>query len=97
MVATAVDPGWVATKMGGPGAPDDLVEGAGAQAWLAVSDDAAAPASGGTSSTKHPRETHPAVRDESFQDGLLEACAHLSGLRIPPAPEPAQPGVIGGR
>ena len=29
VLSNAVDPGWVATKMGGPGAPDDLVPGFG--------------------------------------------------------------------
>jgi NAD(P)-dependent dehydrogenase (short-subunit alcohol dehydrogenase family) len=91
MLATAVDPGWVATKMGGPGAPDDLVEGAETQAWLAVSDDAAARASGRYFFHKHPRDTHPSVRDEAFQNGLLEACAKVSGVRIPSAPDSPRP------
>src|SRR3954454_6441500 len=33
--AHAVDPGWVPTRMGGPGAPDDLELGHRTQAWLA--------------------------------------------------------------
>ena len=37
--SNAVDPGWVPTRMGGPGAPDDLVLGHRTQTWLAVSDD----------------------------------------------------------
>lgn len=37
--SNAVDPGWVPTKMGGPGAPDDLQKGFETQAWLAVSND----------------------------------------------------------
>ncbi len=37
--ANAVDPGWVPTKMGGQGAPDDLQKGYETQVWLAVSDD----------------------------------------------------------
>src|SRR5260370_36170789 len=36
--SNSVDPGWVATKMGGPRAPGDLAEGAVTQAWLAGSD-----------------------------------------------------------
>jgi NAD(P)-dependent dehydrogenase (short-subunit alcohol dehydrogenase family) len=32
----AVDPGWVPTRMGGPGAPDDLVAGHRTQVWLAT-------------------------------------------------------------
>ena len=41
-----VDPAGCATKMGGAGAPDDLDSGAETQAWLAVSDDPAAEATG---------------------------------------------------
>lgn len=44
--ANALDPGWVPTKMGGAGAPDDLEKGHQTQAWLAASDDAEAKVSG---------------------------------------------------
>ena len=44
--SNAVDPGWVATKMGGAGAPDDFESGGETQAWLAVSEAPAAEASG---------------------------------------------------
>jgi NAD(P)-dependent dehydrogenase (short-subunit alcohol dehydrogenase family) len=44
--SNAVDPGWVATKMGGTGAPDDLDKGAETQAWLAVGNDNNAKVSG---------------------------------------------------
>src|ERR1700677_3282324 len=39
VLSNAVNPGWVPTKMGGAGAPDDLSQGSDTQAWLAVSDD----------------------------------------------------------
>ena len=42
VVSSAVDPGWVPTKMGGAGAPDDLEQGYLTQTWLAVSDERAA-------------------------------------------------------
>jgi NAD(P)-dependent dehydrogenase (short-subunit alcohol dehydrogenase family) len=44
--ANTVDPGWVPTKMGGRGAPDDLRKGYETQAWLAVSNDEKARVSG---------------------------------------------------
>ncbi|RYY54534.1 MAG: SDR family NAD(P)-dependent oxidoreductase, partial [Chitinophagaceae bacterium] len=44
--ANAVDPGWVPTKMGGTGAPDDLEQGYQTQVWLATSDEPAAKVSG---------------------------------------------------
>ena len=47
VLSNAVDPGWVPTKMGGPGATDDLEQGHLTQTWLAVSEDPAAKVSGG--------------------------------------------------
>jgi NAD(P)-dependent dehydrogenase (short-subunit alcohol dehydrogenase family) len=38
VLANALEPGWVATKMGGPGAPDDMTQAPDTQVWLAVSD-----------------------------------------------------------
>jgi NAD(P)-dependent dehydrogenase (short-subunit alcohol dehydrogenase family) len=46
VLSNAVEPGWVPTKMGGAGAPDDLDRGDETQAWLAVSDEPAARVSG---------------------------------------------------
>jgi NAD(P)-dependent dehydrogenase (short-subunit alcohol dehydrogenase family) len=40
--SNALEPGWVATRMGGPGAPDDLDQGHRTQVWLAVGDGPAA-------------------------------------------------------
>ncbi|MGH7048764.1 MAG: SDR family oxidoreductase [Stellaceae bacterium] len=37
VLSNAVDPGWVPTKMGGAGAPDDLEMGHQTQTWLAAS------------------------------------------------------------
>ena len=81
--SNAVEPGWVATKMGGPGAPDDLSQGAATQAWLAVSNDPAAQVSGGYFYHKQPREPHPAVNDIALQDKLLIICRTLSGVVLP--------------
>jgi NAD(P)-dependent dehydrogenase (short-subunit alcohol dehydrogenase family) len=39
VLSNALEPGWVPTKMGGPGAPDDLSLAPVTQVWLAVSDD----------------------------------------------------------
>ena len=46
VLVNAVDPGWVATKMGGPSASDDLVSGYVTQVWLATSDDPQAKVTG---------------------------------------------------
>jgi NAD(P)-dependent dehydrogenase (short-subunit alcohol dehydrogenase family) len=83
VLSNAVDPGWVPTRMGGRGAPDDLSLGALTQAWLAVSDDAAARVSGGYFHHQKPRDVHPAARDVGFQERLLAYCASLTGVTLP--------------
>jgi len=81
--SNSVSPGWVATKMGGPGAPDDLAAGSLTQAWLAVSDDPAAQVSGAFLFHQQVRSAHPAVTDHAFQDALLEAFERLTGDALP--------------
>ena len=76
--SNAVDPGWVPTAMGGPGAPDDLRLGHLTQEWLATSDDAEARSSGGYWFHQRLRTPHPAVRDSHFQDSLLAALARFT-------------------
>jgi NAD(P)-dependent dehydrogenase (short-subunit alcohol dehydrogenase family) len=83
VLSNALEPGWVATKMGGPGAPDDLDAAPRTQAWLAVSDDAAARVSGQYFYHMKPRPTHPAADDPDVQDRLLDACERLSGIALP--------------
>lgn len=92
VVSTSVSPGWVETKMGGAGAPDDLDAASLTQAWLAVSDDEAASRSGAMFYHQEPilrpgeggaRALHPAVQDEAFQDDLLAALAGLTGTELP--------------
>ncbi|HEY1944231.1 MAG TPA: SDR family NAD(P)-dependent oxidoreductase [Roseiarcus sp.] len=78
--ANAVEPGWVATRMGGANAPDDLDQAHRTQAWLAVSDDPGARVSGQYFFHMRPRQTHPSVHDADLQDRLIDACAALSGV-----------------
>ncbi|WP_333774029.1 SDR family NAD(P)-dependent oxidoreductase [Streptomyces sp. IBSBF 3136] len=80
--SNAVDPGWVPTKMGGPGAPDDLELGHRTQEWLAASDDPEALTSGGYWYHRRRRQPHPAVHDEVFQDRLLHALAQETGTAL---------------
>ena len=82
VVSSAVDPGWVPTKMGGPGAPDDLGLGHLTQEWLATSEDADAQASGGYWHHQRRLEPHPSVGDRQFQDRLLAALARFTGTSI---------------
>ena len=80
--SNAVDPGWVPTRMGGPGAPDDLRLGHLTQEWLATSDDPGARSSGGYWFHQRLRTPHAAVRDSRFQDRLLEALAGFTGVPL---------------
>lgn len=78
--SNAVDPGWVPTKMGGKGAPDDLKKGYETQVWLSASNDAAAKVSGNY--FHHQRVTHhnPEADDVSLQETFLSLCEELTGV-----------------
>ena len=82
VLSNALEPGWVATKMGGPGAPDDLLQGAITQAWLAASDDAAANVTGGYFFHQKPKTVSPNARRENLQDALFDACRKLTGVGL---------------
>jgi NAD(P)-dependent dehydrogenase (short-subunit alcohol dehydrogenase family) len=82
VLSNAVDPGWVPTRMGGAGAPDELRLGHLTQEWLATSDDPAALTSGGYWFHQHREKPHSAVRDERFQNGLLDRLADITGERL---------------
>jgi NAD(P)-dependent dehydrogenase (short-subunit alcohol dehydrogenase family) len=81
-LSNSVDPGWVPTRMGGPGAPDDMRLGHLTQEWLATSDDPEAQTSGGYWYHQRLRTPHPAVHDEGFQDALLSALARHTGVPL---------------
>lgn len=85
VLANAVTPGWVATRMGGAGAPDSLEEGPKTQAWLAVSDDPAALVSGRFFYHQQEQAPQPAAFDPALQDGFLAECARISGVVLPAA------------
>jgi NAD(P)-dependent dehydrogenase (short-subunit alcohol dehydrogenase family) len=82
VLSNAVEPGWVATKMGGPGAPDDLAAAPVTQAWLAAGRDPAALVTGGYWYHQRRRDAHPAAHDESFQNQLIECCRSLTGADL---------------
>jgi NAD(P)-dependent dehydrogenase (short-subunit alcohol dehydrogenase family) len=83
VLSNALEPGWVATKMGGPGATDDLDAGHRTQVWLAVSNDPAATVTGEYFFHMQRRKPHPATGDIKRQDELLAACRRFSGIELP--------------
>lgn len=82
VLSNAVDPGWVPTRMGGRGAPDDLTMGHLTQTWLAVSGDPAARVSGRY--WYHRKDQKPAAdaMDPGFQDRLMARLGGLTGLSL---------------
>jgi NAD(P)-dependent dehydrogenase (short-subunit alcohol dehydrogenase family) len=81
--SNALEPGWVATKMGGAGATDDLDEGHRTQVWLAASDDPDAMVTGKYFYHRKVRTPNPSARDTDRQEELLAACQRFSGVELP--------------
>jgi NAD(P)-dependent dehydrogenase (short-subunit alcohol dehydrogenase family) len=82
VLSNAVDPGWVATKMGGASAPDDFEEGYLTQTWLAVSEDPAATVSGRYWHHRRPLPPAKEVEDPVFQDQLSARLAEMTGVSL---------------
>ena len=72
----AVDPGWVPTEVGGPGASDDLALAHVTQVWLATTADPEALVSGRYWHHQTTEKPHPAV-----QDGRIPGCAPVIARR----------------
>jgi NAD(P)-dependent dehydrogenase (short-subunit alcohol dehydrogenase family) len=82
VLSNAVDPGWVPTKMGGAGAPDDLELGHLTQTWLAASEDPAANVTGRYWHHRQPQTPASEALDREFQDQLLSRLAELTGVTL---------------
>ena len=80
VLSNAVDPGWIATKMGGANAPGDLESGAATQVWLAESEEPAAKFSGSLFHRHKPVSASSDARNEDLQDELLERLAAFTGV-----------------
>jgi NAD(P)-dependent dehydrogenase (short-subunit alcohol dehydrogenase family) len=78
--ANAVDPGWVPTKMGGQGAPDDLQKGYQTQAWLAVSDDEKAKVSARYFHHQEESRHNPEADDVQLQERFLSLCKEITAV-----------------
>jgi len=83
VLSNALEPGWVATKMGGPGAPDSLKAAPETQVWLAAGTDPGALVTGQYFYHKQQQAVHPSVTDPAVQEGLLAECARFSGVPFP--------------
>ena len=85
LLSNALTPGWVKTKMGGPGATDDLKQGHLTQVWLATSEDAEAKVTGRYFYHQREAKLLPAAQQQDVQEKFIEACEQISGIRLPDA------------
>ena len=82
VLSNALEPGWVPTKMGGPGAPDDMDQAHLTQAWLAASDDAKAQVTGKYFYHLEQMAPNPQANNMALQDRLIAICSEISGVAL---------------
>lgn len=79
----AMDPGWVATKMGGMSAPGDLQAAVRTQVGLATGENEIGSQTGKYVTPGGVKAPHDAAKDVKKQDEYLKLCEQLSGVSIP--------------
>lgn len=77
-LSNAVDPGWVPTRMGGKGAPDDLQKGADTQVWLASSHEKEALVSGKYFHHQKEHQSNPLADSIEAQEKLVSYLKQIS-------------------
>lgn len=81
--SNALEPGWVPTRMGGAGAPDDMAQAHVTQAWLAAGVDSKADVTGQYFYHLERMASNPEARDPALQDRLIDLCGEISGVTLP--------------
>jgi NAD(P)-dependent dehydrogenase (short-subunit alcohol dehydrogenase family) len=81
--ANAVDPGWVPTRMGGRGAPDDLQQGYATQVWLAAGNEEKATVSGHYFYHQQVKHHNPEADSVPLQEQFLDLCKEITGVSFP--------------
>jgi NAD(P)-dependent dehydrogenase (short-subunit alcohol dehydrogenase family) len=81
--ANALNPGWVPTKMGGRGAPDNLQQGYETQLWLATSNNEQAMVSGRYFYHRRETRSNPEADDVLLQERFLGLCEEITGVSFP--------------
>jgi NAD(P)-dependent dehydrogenase (short-subunit alcohol dehydrogenase family) len=81
--ANSLEPGWVPTKMGGAGAPDEIDKAHRTQVWLATSDEPAATVSGRYFYHQRLRDPDPSTKDVERQTLLIDLCQKVSETALP--------------
>jgi NAD(P)-dependent dehydrogenase (short-subunit alcohol dehydrogenase family) len=78
--ANALNPGWVPTKMGGSGAPDDLQKGYETQVWLATGNDEEAKVTGRFFYHRKQIRYNQEADNVLFQEEFLTLCKEITGV-----------------
>jgi NAD(P)-dependent dehydrogenase (short-subunit alcohol dehydrogenase family) len=81
--SNSLEPGWVPTKMGGSGAPDDMGQAHLTQAWLASGDDSKSQVTGEYFYHLRRMAPNPQAHEPALQDRLVAICAEISGVALP--------------
>jgi hypothetical protein len=81
--SNAVNPGWVPTKMGGRGAPDNLQKGYETQVWLALSNEEKVKVSGRYFFHQNEKHHNPEADDIRLQERFLSLCKEVTGISFP--------------
>ncbi|AKD57156.1 SDR family NAD(P)-dependent oxidoreductase [Spirosoma radiotolerans] len=81
--SNALEPGWVATKMGGAYAPDSLQQAPLTQVWLASATDPQVLTSGGYYYHQKPQAVYPDARNVTIQQRYLTQCKEFTGVELP--------------
>lgn len=83
VTCNSMDPGWVPTKMGGSGAPDDINAAVDTYVLLAEGKGAAEGQSGKYWYQKRQKNAKAAALDEQKQDHLIKLLQDISGVSPP--------------
>ena len=83
VLANSLEPGWVPTKMGGSGAPDDMEQAHLTQVWLASGNDPKSQVTGKYFYHLKRMEPNPQAHDPTLQDRLVRICGEISGVTLP--------------
>jgi NAD(P)-dependent dehydrogenase (short-subunit alcohol dehydrogenase family) len=83
VLSNSLEPGWVPTNMGGPGAPDDMDQAHLTQAWLAAGKEPKTKVTGRYFYHLSALAPNPQAKSAALQDRLIAICAELSGVTLP--------------
>jgi NAD(P)-dependent dehydrogenase (short-subunit alcohol dehydrogenase family) len=83
VLANALNPGWIPTRLGGKNATGNFNDGVRTQVWLAVSEEASATVSGIYFDHHRPQACEPAACTLEVQERLIDYLGNLTQIWLP--------------